>query len=151
MSQIYEGCGVRFEYPETWELEVDGDSALMTIDVRQPEGLSFAIVRIDEECPDPELMVEAAVEAMREEYPGLSVLPARRGATPGARAERMVEFFSLDMAATTTFHSFRTPRRTVFFLGQWSELSGAEGPRVIKSILSSLEEYDTDDADEDEP
>lgn len=141
-SEVYEGHGIRFTYPADCEIEVDGDSELSTVDVRHCDGLAFALVQTDLSRPDPDLMLEAALVAMREDYPDLSESPANEPLAGHDALGRVVEFFSLDMVNTASIRCFRTPRRTVFFMGQWSDLEGDEGGRFIEGLLESLVELD---------
>ncbi len=141
-SEVYEGHGIRFTYPADSQIEVDGDSERSTVDVRHSDGLAFALVRTDLSRPDPDLMVEAAMVALREDYPDLSESPANEFLAGNDALGSDVEFFSLDMVNTTSIRCFRTPRRTVFFMGQWSDLEGDDGAGFIESLLESLEELD---------
>jgi len=142
-SLLHEGQGVRFRYPAEWELEIEEAADQATIEIREPDGVAFAIVRVDRERPDPGLMIEAAVAALREDYPDLSFTPSAVD-TPDT-AGCLIEFFSLDMANCTTLHCFRTPRRTIFFLGQWSEVGGESPGTAIARMQGSLAESDDDD------
>lgn len=44
---IFDDRGIRFEYPEGWELEVQEDGARTTVSVQAPSGLAFALVALD--------------------------------------------------------------------------------------------------------
>ena len=74
-DEIYEDRGVRFEYPSGWVVEVTDEDEVTTIDLQDPEGVAFVLVRIDESCSDPEETSDLALEAMREEYPDLDDSP----------------------------------------------------------------------------
>ena len=60
-----------FDYPADWELEVTDHGQVVTVAVQAPGGLGFALITTDESRPDPADVADAALEAMREEYPDL--------------------------------------------------------------------------------
>ncbi len=144
-SEVYEGHGIRLAYPASWEIEVQSDSERATLDIRSADGLAFALVQTDLSRPDPDLMLEAALEALREDYPDLSETPENEPVADHDAIGSIVEFFALDMVNTTTIRCFRTPRRTVFFMGQWSDLAGDEGGQSIEGVLRTLEELDDEE------
>ena len=139
-SEVYEDHGVRFEYPSDWELEVTDDGEVTTVDVQHPGGIAFLLVRIDESCPDPDLVADSAMDAMREEYPDLDVVPVEETLAEHRATGYDVEFFSLDVSNAACIRCFHTPRRTVLAFGQWSDLGEENLPALVDGMLRSLEE-----------
>jgi hypothetical protein len=139
-TTIYEDHGVRFEYPSDWEVEVTDDGLEVTVAVQEPSGLAFVLVTTDESCPDPADVSEAALAAMREEYPDLDTVPVLETIGEHGVAGHDVEFFALDIANAASIRSFSTPRRTVLFFGQWTELGENNLADVVRYMFSSLEE-----------
>jgi hypothetical protein len=139
-TRIYEDHGVRFEYPSEWEVKVTDEGSETTVAVQEPDGLAFVLVNIDESCPDPADVSEAALEAMREEYPDLDSFPVLETIGAQGVSGHDVEFFALDIANAASIRCFSTPRRTVLFFGQWTELGDNNLADVIRSMFSSLEE-----------
>jgi len=144
MTGVYDDRGIRFEYPERWELEVTDDGPLTTVAVQAPNGLAFALVTTDDSCPPPAEVADEALEAMREEYPGLDAAPALETIDGHSAVGHDVEFFSLDMTNTCSIRCFRTPRRTVLVFGQWSDLDDDDAENAIQTVRRSLEETDSD-------
>ncbi len=142
MMNIYDDRGIRFEYPDEWELEVTDSGAVTTVAVQAPSGLAFALVTTDDTCPPPAEVADQALEAMREEYPGLDAAPALETIDGHRAVGHDVEFISLDMANTCTIRCFRTPRRTVLLFGQWSDLEEEDAADQIRYVGQSLEETD---------
>jgi hypothetical protein len=143
MTGNYDDHGIRFEYPEDWELEVTDDGPVSTVSIQSPAGLAFALVTVDESCPDPDEVADEALAAMREEYPNLDASPARETIGGQEAIGHDVEFFTLDMTNTCTIRCFRTPRRTVLVFGQWSDIDTEEEPEsVLLGVRRSLEETD---------
>jgi hypothetical protein len=139
-SEVYEDHGVRFEYPSDWELEVTDDGEVTTVDVQHPNGIAFLLVRIDESCPDPALIADSALEAMREEYPDLDAVPVVETLDEHRATGHDVDFFSLDISNSACIRCFDTPRRTVLVFGQWSDLGEENLPELVDGMLRSLEE-----------
>jgi len=139
-SEVYEDHGVRFEYPSDWELDVTDDGEVTTVDVQHPSGIAFLLVRIDESCPDPALVADSALEAMREEYPDLDAVPVMEALDEHRATGYDVEFFSLDISNAASIRCFHTPRRTVLVFGQWSDIGEENLPELVDGMLRSLAE-----------
>jgi hypothetical protein len=139
-TRFYEDHGVRFEYPSDWEVEVTDDSSEVIIGVQEPSGLAFVLVTIDESCSDPADVAETALEAMREEYPDLDAVAMVETIGEHDIIGHDVEFFALDIANAAIVRSFGTPRRTILFFGQWTELGDNNLADMIRGMVSSLEE-----------
>src|SRR3954447_10893464 len=142
MTQIYDDGGIRFEYPGDWELEETDDETITTVAVQAPGGLAFALVTMDDSCPAPAEVADQALEALREEYPVLDATPALETIQGHRAVGHDVEFISLDMTNSCTIRSFRTPRRTVFVLAQWSDLEEGDAEATLLAVRRSIEETD---------
>lgn len=141
-NRVYEGHGVRFEYPFDWELEETEDGEATTIEVQAPGGLAFALVRTDDGCPDPASVADEVIEAMREEYPELDAFPTMETLHGRHATGYDVEFFSLDVTNAATIRSFGTPDRTVLVFGQWSDIGGEDYPDMIRGVVRSIAEVE---------
>lgn len=140
---IFDDHGIRFAYPGDWELEVTEDGPRATIEVASPGGLAFALVTVDDDRPAPADLADEALAALREEYPGLDALPALETIGGHRAVGHDVEFISLDLTNSCLIRCFRTPRRTVFVLGQWSDLEGDDAGEALMALRRSIEETDT--------
>jgi hypothetical protein len=141
-SITYDDHGIRFDYPEEWELEVIAEDSLRTVSLRSPKGLAFALVTVDESCPAPAEVADQALEAMRDEYPGLDATPALDTIDGNPAVGHDVEFISLDFTNACAIRCFRTPRRTVLVFGQWSDLEADEDEPLIEGVRRTLQETD---------
>jgi hypothetical protein len=142
MTGIYDDHGIRFEYPDDWELEVTDDGPRVTAAVQSPAGLAFALVTADEDRPSPAELVDEALAALKDEYPTLDAAPALETIDGQKAVGHDVEFASLDLNNACVIRAFQTPRRTVFLLAQWSDLEGDEAEGSLKVLRRSLEETD---------
>lgn len=144
MLARYDDHGIRFEYPASWELDESDDDARVTISVQSPSGLAFVMVTLDADRPAPAEMVEEAVSAMREEYPGVEALPAADEVGDHRAEGYDLEFFALDLVSACSIRALRTPRRTVLIFAQWSAIDKdeEEPEAVFGGVLRTLEETD---------
>ncbi|HKM53632.1 MAG TPA: hypothetical protein VJY33_09475 [Isosphaeraceae bacterium] len=140
--ETYEDHGLRFDYPSAWEVEVTDHGPVLTVALQDPSGLGFALITTDESRPDPADVADAALEAMREEYPELDASPAMETINDHCATGHDVEFFALDMTNAASIRCFRTPRRTVLAFGQWSDVGEAELPELIRGVFRSIEDTD---------
>ncbi len=136
----FEEHGLRFAYPASWELEVTDHGPVVTVAVQDPGGLGFALITTDESRPDPADVADAALEAMREEYPDLDAAPAMETINEHCATGHNVEFFAMDMTNAATIRCFRTPKRTVLAFGQWSDAGEPELPDLIRGVVNSIED-----------
>ena len=142
MTGTFDDHGIRFEYPEDWELEVTDDGPVTTVSLQSPAGVAFALVTLDESCPAPAELADEALEAMRDEYPELDVAPALETISGYPAVGHDIEFISLDMTNTCAIRCFRTERRTVLVFGQWSDLEEGETGVVLDAVRRTIEETD---------
>ena len=138
----FDNHGIRFEYPSDWELDVTEDGPRTTISAQSPGGLAFAMVTVDDEAPAPSDLVDEALAALRAEYPTLDALPALETIDGHKAVGHDVEFVSLDLPIACALRAFRTPRRTVFVLAQWSDLEADDAEPALRALRQTLAETD---------
>lgn len=143
MFGIYDDHGIRFEYPEDWELEVTDDAPRTTVAVQSPGGLAFALVTLDNTRPEPATLADEALAAMRDEYPHLDTSPAVETIAGRRAVGHDLEFVSLDLIHACAIRCYRTDRRTILVFGQWSDLEGDEPEVLLRALRGSLEETDS--------
>ena len=141
----FDDFGVRFCHPIDWSVEVEPDDDLTNITLGAPDGLAFAIIRLDSSRPDPAEVLAEAAEILRADYPTLHLrrVDETIGGQPATGFD--ADFFQFDVANCSVLRCFRTDRRTVFFLGQWSELEDEDPGEVLLAIRRSIEEIDPAD------
>ena len=145
MQGMYEDHGVRFMYPHTWEQEESEDGTRTLLTVSEPGGTAFAMISLDTECPAPVELADEALETLRADYPDLDSDPVIEEISDFNAIGHDVEFFSFDFLNICVIRCFRTPRRTVLFLAQWSETADGEGlERIFAAIRKSFQETDSD-------
>jgi hypothetical protein len=143
MLATYDDRGVRFEYPDDWEIDVSEDGPRTAVTVQSPDGPAFALVTVDDSRPEPDELADEALAALRDEYPGLDATPARETIAGHDAVGHDVEFISLDLTNTAAIRSFRTDRRTVFVMAQWSDVEGDAPESALRALRRSIEETDS--------
>lgn len=133
----YASYGIRFRYPDDWELAEDPLEAGVCITVAG-DGTSFWSISLYEDRPGPQEVIETAVEAFREEYDELDVYPVevQLAGVPGVG--RDIEFVSLDQLNTACVRAFRTAEATAFVLYQGTDRELEETREVLEEISTSL-------------
>lgn len=143
MIGVYDEHGIRFRYPTDWEVEVETDGPRTTVAVNAPDGVAFVLVSLDEDCPEPSEVAGNALDAMHEEYPDLDSVPVLEMIDGHRAIGHDVEFLTLDSTNACSIRCYRTPRRTVFLFGQWSDLEGGDPATQIRLMRDSMEETDS--------
>jgi len=138
MTEWYDDDGVRFAYPESWELireETDGGVTLTV----NADGTSFwTLALYPSSVSSAADMIESAVTAYRDEYPESDVYPVE-GSLCGFPCEgRDVEFVCLELINTVSLRAFETPGFTAMVLFQGTDHELRETRPVLEAITRSL-------------
>ncbi|MDX2038238.1 MAG: hypothetical protein SFX72_16435 [Isosphaeraceae bacterium] len=144
MLQVYDGHGIRFEYPEGWESEITEEGPRLTVGINAPDGLAFAIITTDESDDlDPQTIADEALAAIRDEYEGIEVRPASETIDGRSAEGHDLDFTSLDLPNSCVIRAYRGAGRTVLFYGQWTEAEGeVDHAETLLRVRQSLEETD---------
>ncbi|MDE2508260.1 MAG: hypothetical protein KGM43_13690 [Planctomycetota bacterium] len=142
MTGVYQEHGIRFQYPNEWAVEINDDGPVTTVALQPAGGLAFALVTLDREATDAEVLADQALEAMREEYPDLSATPAGDSICGKEAVGHNVEFTSLDMNNLCSIRCFRSRDQTVLVFAQWSELDEDDFETSFGDLRRSFAETD---------
>ena len=138
MAAEFEEGGIRFRYPENWRLEREDSEEGWTVSVQSP-GTAFLMLCLREDLPTPDLMTEAALEALRADYPDLEVEDSVESLAGQPAIGHDIRFFSLDLTNTCWTRSFYTIRGTVLVMCQTSDLESETTEPVLRAICASLQ------------
>jgi hypothetical protein len=137
MSSLFEREGISFRYPETWRLEPEEMDGGWTVMVQSP-GTAFLTLTFDENMPAAAEMADAALAALREDYPTLEA-EERVDTLAGQMAVgHDVTFISLDLTNTCWTRSFHAETGTLLVLCQTSDLELEEYGPVLRAVCASL-------------
>jgi hypothetical protein len=137
MTARFEQVGIRFQYPENWEIdrqEIDGG---WTVSVQSP-GTAFFMLSYDAAMPESELMADTALDALRAEYPGLDADSAVDSVAGQPAIGYDVRFFSLDLTNTAWLRSFYTIAGTVLVMWEANDLELDRSGPVLRAICASI-------------
>jgi hypothetical protein len=138
MTQQFEESGVRFRYPDNWRLEREDSDHGWTVSLYGPD-TAFVMVACDETMPAPEEMAEAALDALKADYPNLEAEETVDSLAGQMAVGHDVRFFSLDMTNTCWTRSLYTAAGTVLVLCQTNDLELEQSEPVLRAICASLE------------
>ena len=138
MSAAYERDGIRFRYPENWQLEPEESENGWTVSVYGP-GTAFLLVSCDQDIPETKRMAETVLEALREEYPDLEADPRADSVAGQPAIGHDIRFFSLDLTNTCWTRSFYGPNGTFLVMWQLNDLELDKSEPVLRAICASLE------------
>jgi hypothetical protein len=134
----FEDGGIRFRYPENWRLEREENEAGWTVSLHSPD-TAFVMVCFRDDTPAPNDMAEAALAALKDDYPELES-EERLDSVAGQPATGYdVRFFSLDFSNTCFLRSFYTCEGTVLILWQANDLELERIEPVLRAICASVE------------
>lgn len=133
----FEDGGLRFEYPEDWSLEREENECGWTVSIQSP-GTAFLMVCLREDTPSSAEMADAALEAMREDYPELEWEDCLDSIGGQAAIGHTIRFFSLDLTNTCWLRSFTGGPGTLLVMWQSADLELEEREMVLRAICVSL-------------
>jgi hypothetical protein len=138
MAAEFADGGLRFRYPENWQLERVEQANGWTVSLHSP-ATAFLMVSLDEDMPDAEHMAQTALEALREEYPDLEADDCVDSLAGQPAVGHEIRFISLDLTNTGWTRSFYTGRGTVLVYWQSNDLELAQSEPVLRAICASLQ------------
>lgn len=142
MPHTFSKFGISFLYPDNWALdEQDAEGEAESATVYSPGG-AFWSVSIHSPSSDPKDLAEAAVEAMRAEYPELEQEPTYQLVEGHKVHGADLGFYYLDLTNSAFVRSFRTPLATyvVFYQAEDREFQQLEQvfDAITKTLFDSL-------------
>lgn len=138
MPAMFEESGLRFRYPENWEMTREENPNGWTVALQSPE-TAFMLVTFDGDMPEADLMAETALEAMGNEYEGLESEPRAESLAGVPAVGHDMRFFSFDLTNTCWTRSFYCGDGTVLVLWQANDLELERLEPVIQAIIRSFE------------
>lgn len=141
MPALFERDGIRFQYPENWQLEREDTESGWTVSLQSPD-TAFLVLTVDEEMPDAGDVAEAALEAMREVYPELEAEECVDSVAGQPAVGHDIRFFSLDLTNTCWTRSFYAAKGTALLMCQVNDLESELNEKVLRAICASVQVED---------
>lgn len=137
MPALFQAEGIRFQYPESWQLSRDESETGWTVTVQSPD-TAFFLLTLDAEMPETGMMAQTALEALRAEYPDLEADEIIESLGGQPALGHNIRFFSLDLTNTCCTRSFYGATGTILLMWQANDLEWAAVEPVFRAICSSL-------------
>jgi hypothetical protein len=138
MAVRFDDGGIRFSYPESWRLEREENETGWTVSLQSP-GTAFMMVCLREDLPTPDQLAEAALDALRDDYPGLEADDCVDNFAGQPAIGHDIRFISLDLTNTCWTRCFYSSEGTVLLLCQTNDLELEQHEPVLRAICKSLE------------
>jgi hypothetical protein len=138
MSQLFRNYGIQFRYPDDWAIDEDEGEDQVTITVSRDPACFWSMTLMADR-PEPQEVLDEAIDAYREEYPDLDVTATKETIARRPALACEVEFVSMELVNIAHLRAFRTPVQTVFLMYQVTDHE-SKGPEAqFKEITASLE------------
>ena len=137
MPAIFSRWGVRFAYPENWELdhpELEGGEA---VSVASPSG-AFWSLSIHSSDTSAEAAAEAILAGLEATYPGLDVEQIEEQLEEYTAVGYDVDFVCLDHINSAQVRVVSSPRGTLAMLWQAEDRDWTQLHQVFAAITTSL-------------
>lgn len=137
LMAVYKEHGVRFEYPDGWELSHEHHDEDFTVTV-ESGGTAFWMLSVLAGRPTAEDVVAAALESFKTEYDSLDIYESadRICLLPTVATE--VDFYELEMVNRASLRACETDATTIFVLSQMADTEREEIEPQLKAISDSL-------------
>ena len=137
MQSTYDSYGVRFRYPSEWELSEQRDGEQISITVSSP-GTAFWTVSLFPNCPEPDDIVAAVLDAFHDEYSEMDEYPSQVRICKRPTVARDIDFVCLELLNMAGVRAFRARDFTVLVLYQLTEGEREQSGPVLERITRSL-------------
>ena len=138
MSETYARHGVRFQYPDDWELTEQELEEELAISVSGPYAGFWSLSLIRGQ-PHPEDVIRSVAEAFADEYEELDSYDSREQICERPTWGRDFEFFCNHLLNSAWARAFETDEWTVLLLQQATDQELAELGPIFRRITASLQ------------
>jgi hypothetical protein len=141
MVKAFEEDGIRFQYPENWQLEREEADSGWTVIVQSPN-TSFLLISYNEDQPSADQMLDSTLEGLREVYPDVEAYEEVDTLAGLPAVGHDIHFTSLDLTNTCWTRCFYTDAATVLIFWQATDADLEQTEPVLKAICASLQVAD---------
>jgi hypothetical protein len=138
MAAKFDDGGIRFLYPENWQLERQDSDEGWTVSVQSSE-TAFLLISVDPEMPSTEDMLAAALRALQADYEDLEFDDCIDTVAGQPAVGHDLRFISLDLTNTCWTRCFYSAAGTILVLCQCNDLENEVNEAVLRAICASLE------------
>ena len=138
MTKLYSNHGVRFRYPEAWELTEEEHGRDVVVSVASPE-TSFWTLSLLEGRPDPERVLREVVETFRGEYVELDEYQAEAKIGGIECQARDLQFVQYELINSAFLRACPAGPATILILYQGTDHELEHTRPILEQISTSLE------------
>jgi len=138
MVAEFNEAGIRFRYPENWQLDRQENDEGWTVSVQSPD-TAFLMLCLRSDMPTTNELADAALEALKEDYDELEADDCIESLAGQPAVGHNIRFFSLDLTNTCWTRSFYSPQGTVLVMCQINDLELDRNEPVLRAICASLQ------------
>jgi hypothetical protein len=138
MPARFNRLGISFQYPDNWTLD-DSDAVLgrKSVTVYSPGG-AFWSVAIHSGSAGPAKLAATAIEAMKQEYPGLEAEETQESIAGHDLVGYDLAFYYLDLTNTAMIRCFRIAHTSYTIFCQGEDRDFAQAQNVFQAMTTSL-------------
>jgi hypothetical protein len=137
MPLLFQAAGIRFQYPDNWQLTRENAETGWTVSVQSPE-TAFFILTFDADMPEVGAVAETVLDALRGDYPDLEADDALESIAGQPAIGHDIRFFSLDLTNTCHTRSFYSDTGTVLMMWQANDLELNDVEPIFRAMCASL-------------
>ena len=137
MPGLFRKDGIRFQYPDDWQLTREDADTGWSVSVQSP-ATAFFMLTFDAQMPEIGLVAETVLEALRADYPDIEAEDAVESLAGQPALGHNIRFFSLDLTNTCFTRVFYSESGTVLLMWQANDLEMEKVEPVFKAICKSL-------------
>lgn len=138
MATQFQQDGIRFLYPENWDLQREETASGWTLSLQSPD-TAFMVMAFDEDMPEPGYMARTVLEALQGEYKELEFDDCVESVAGQPAVGHDIRFYSFDLTNSCWIRSFYSGRGTVLLMWQVNDLELDETEKVLRAIAKSME------------
>lgn len=143
---VYEEHGVRFEYPDGWEISHEHHDEDFSVTI-ESEGTAFWMLSVLSGRPAAEEVIDAALGSFEAEYDSVDVYESADRICMLPTVATEVDFYELEMVNHASLRACETDNTTIFVLLQMTDTEREVVGPLLKAISDSLM-WDSGDDDE---
>jgi hypothetical protein len=136
-SEFADG-GIRFKYPDNWQLERENSDTGWSVSVQSP-GTAFMLVTMHADMPSVERVAQTVLAAMQEVYPELEADDCIDSLAGQPAIGHDIRFFSLDLTNSCWTRTVYSARGTLLVMCQTSDLEYETSEPVLRAMRKSLQ------------
>jgi hypothetical protein len=143
MDRVFEGHGIRFEYPDDWILHEQSSPDELTLTIHSPD-TSFWSLTLLFDRPEPRRVIDSVLDTFREEYAEIDVYPSDDRLSNQPTESYDLDFVCHELIGSAFLRALAAPEFTLLVLYQGADLELDETQPLLEKVSKSLS-WETDE------